>query len=110
MKVGFKRSFTKDLNRIKDKGLLRRVREAIELGESSWYVLKSLMPPRGDKGSIEHFAIRAPAPDDRQAISAIPRELPPATEDLQIRVSRRPIIRQPWQPSTLPEAQSCIWA
>ena len=33
------------------------------------------------EGPIEHFGIRAPAPDDRQTVGDIPSELPPVTEE-----------------------------
>jgi mannose-6-phosphate isomerase-like protein (cupin superfamily) len=33
------------------------------------------------EGAIEHFGIRAPAPDDRLTVGEIPPQLPPATEE-----------------------------
>ena len=35
----------------------------------------------GGQGRIEHFGIRAPAPDDKQTIGEIPSELPPLSEE-----------------------------
>ena len=49
MKVGFRQSFTKDLAKVKDKGLLRRVKIAIETLEraESLEQIKGLKKLRG---------------------------------------------------------------
>jgi len=57
VKVEFKRSFTRDLRRIKDKGLLKRVRETIEEVERA----RSFPEIQGDKklkGEDRYYCIR----------------------------------------------------